>query len=101
VDEVAAVAEEAAAVVEEAPAGLGLVLAVLLLVLLEFVQPVRELAALLVGTAAVLDEPLAQLRLLLVERLHASGRLLRGQRVRGLFEQEQLGRGGRGGEGAA
>lgn len=65
-DEVAALAEHAGALREEDPALLRLVLRVHLLVLPQLVRPVRELAALLVGAAAELQELLAELRLLLL-----------------------------------
>jgi hypothetical protein len=81
--EVAAVSEEAAAQLQEGPAALGLVLAVLLLVLFQFVQSVCEFTAILVGTASVLDEPFAELGFLLVGRLQASRGLLGGEGVRG------------------
>lgn len=67
-DEVAAVAVGAESFLQESSAGLGLVLAVGLVILLQLVQSVRELAALLVGAVAVLHELLAELRLLLVGR---------------------------------
>lgn len=57
--EVAAIAEEAASLLQECPTALGLVFAVLLLILLELVQSVGELAAVLIGAAAVLNESLA------------------------------------------
>jgi hypothetical protein len=92
--EVAAVAEEATSLLQEGPTALGLVLAVLLLVLLELMQAVGELAPLLVGTAAVLNEPLAELRLLLGGREGTARRLLSGEGVGGgLGEEEGRSRG--------
>lgn len=86
---VAAISEQAASLLQEGPTRFGLVFAVLLLVLLEFMQPVRKLAPLLVGTAAVLDESLAELRFLLGGRKGTAGRLFGGEGVRvGLGEEE-------------
>jgi hypothetical protein len=83
VDEVAAVAVGAEAVLQEPAAHLGLVLAVGLVVLLELLQPMGELAPLLVGAVAVFHKLFAQLRLLLVRGLRQvfSGRFLGGEGV--------------------
>lgn len=66
--EVAAVAVWAESFLQEASASLGLVLAVGLVILLQFMQTMGELAALLVGTVAYLHKLLAELRFLLVGR---------------------------------
>ena len=64
--EVAAVTEEAATQLQEGATALGLVFTVGLLVLLQLVKPVSKLTPLLVRTASVLYESLAELRFLFV-----------------------------------
>jgi uncharacterized membrane protein len=61
VDEVASVSVGTKTVLEKASANLGLVFAVGLVVLLEFLQSVCELASLFVGAVSLFDELFAEL----------------------------------------
>lgn len=82
-DEVATVAVRAEAVLEESAASFCLVLGVCLLVLLEFVESMRELALFLVGTVAVLHELFAELRFFLMDGRRNLGREVLARRLLG------------------
>lgn len=63
--EIASVSKRAEAFLTESSAIFGLILAVLLLILLQFMQPVCELTPILVRTTSILYKFLAKLRLFL------------------------------------
>lgn len=63
--EIASVSERAEAFLTESSAIFGLILAVLLLILLQFMQPMCELTPILVWTASILYKFLAKLGLFL------------------------------------
>ena len=95
--EIASISEQAASLLQEGATGFGLILTVLLLVLLEFMESVCELAPLLVGTASVLDESLAELRFLLSGERGTAGGLFGGEGMGVGLGQEEGRSGGRDG----
>ena len=67
-DEVATVSVRTKAILKKTATHLGLVFAVGLMVLLQFLQAVRKLASPFIGTVALLHEFFAQLRFLFMGR---------------------------------
>lgn len=90
--EIASISKRAESFLAEPPAIFCLILAVLLLILLQLMQPMCELASILVWTASVLYKFLAELRFFLGGqrgRVALSRRLLGGQRVAGLLVEDE------------
>jgi hypothetical protein len=96
VDEVASISVRTKPILQKTATDLSLVLAVCLVVLLQLLQAVRELASLFVGTVTLLDELFAQLRFLFMRGCGESlaRRFLGGERVAesfcGLEERRDL-----------
>lgn len=95
-DEIASISVRTKTILQKTSTDLGLVFAVGLVVLLQLLQAVRELASPFVRTVALLHELFAQLRFLFVRGCGQSlaGRFLGGERVAenfgGLEERRDL-----------